>query len=30
MAEGQILDEATDKAAMTDDEVLGKYLGVSA
>lgn len=30
MAEGHIVHEATDKAAMTDDEVLGKYLGVSA
>lgn len=30
MAEGQIVYETDDKAAMTDDEVLGRYLGVSA
>jgi len=30
MAEGHIVHEATDQAAMTDDEVLAKYLGVSA
>lgn len=30
MAEGQIVHEAADRAAMTDDAVLGRYLGVSA
>lgn len=30
MAEGQIVYETDDKAEMTDDEILGRYLGVSA
>lgn len=30
MAEGRIVHEAADKAAMTDDTVLSRYLGVSA